>query len=202
MKKLTFITSFCFIFTLGAMEKQSNELFIGMAEEKHIPALTALSDEVIEEFFKPVMYKEYTDYPEGSLETWFNACDSFFEDFFKKATSNIENNNDYILIASTNKESDTLLGLCACTKEEQSIFINYLIVSQHLRGKGIGKALVHKALSTYGDISSCKLVTLARGNEAAHAFYEKFGFTSTKELCDAHESMPKTHFMYQLDIKK
>lgn len=202
MKKLTLIISFCFVFTLGAMEKEANELFIGMAQKEHISALTALSDEVIEEFFKPVMYKEYADRPTESLDAFFSAADNFFKEFFIKATSNVENNHDHVVIASTNKEPEKLLGLCAFEKQEDLIFIDYLIVSQKLRGKGIGKALLHKALSTYGDISSCKLVTLARGNEATQAFYEKFGFTSTKELCDAHESLPKTHFMYQLDIKK
>lgn len=202
MKKLIFLISFSFIFTLSAMEQQSSEFFIGMAQEKHIPELTALSDEVIEEFFKPVMYKEYTDYPTESIDAFFSAADSFFKEFFIKATSNVENNNDHVVIASSNQEPDKLLGLCAFEKNEDFIFIDYLIVSQQLRGKGLGKALLHKALSTYKDINSCKLVTLARGNEATQAFYEKLGFTSTKELCDAHESLPKTHFMYQLDIKK
>jgi len=202
MKKIIII-SFCFfVIALHAMEQQSHELFIDFAQEKHIPAITTLSDEVWDDFFKPTMIREYSDYPPEAIQEFFDTADIVFEELFKKATSNIENNKDRIVIASTNKESDNLLGLCAFTKQENLLFINYLIVSQQLRGKGIGKALLSKALSTYNDVTVCKLVTLARGNSATQAFYEKLGFTSTKELCGGLPCMPNTHFLYELAIKK
>ncbi len=202
MKKFIII-SFCFFAAvLHAMEQQSNELFIDFAQEKHIPALTALSNEVLDDFFKPTMIREYSDYPPEAIQEFFDTADIIFEELFKKATSTIENNKDRILIASTNKESDNLLGLCAFKKQGSLLFIDYLIVSQQLRGKGIGKTLLAKALSTYNDVKLCQLVTFARGNEATQAFYEKLGFTSTKELCGGLPCMPNTHFLYELAIKK
>lgn len=202
MKKFTIIISFCFIFTLNAMEQHPHEFSIGFAQEKHIPALKALSEEVTDEFFKPTMIREYSDYPPESLHTFFNELDRAVEELFRKATSNLDNSDDHIVIASHNEDPDKILGLCAFTKKENLLFVQYLIVSQQLRGKGIGKALLNKVLSIYEDLTVCGLVTLARGNAAAHAFYEHLGFTSTKELCAALECMPNTHIMYQLDIKK
>lgn len=171
-----------------------------------MPALIALSEEVVNEFFKPTMIAGYPDNlsiqnPE-ILDQFFNEVDTFWQDFSRKATNNIENNNDRILIASHNAEPDKILGLCAFIKKENCLDIEYLIVSQQARGKGIGKALAMKALAIYEDITVCKFATLAKGNDAMQALYERYGCKSTKEVCTALKSIPNTHFMYQLDIKK
>jgi ribosomal protein S18 acetylase RimI-like enzyme len=205
MKK-SIIISFCFVFSLSAMEQQSYEFAISRAQEKHIPALTVLSNEVLDEFFKPTMTSTYSQYSSThdmeALHRFFNDIAGFFEKFFIKATGSIKNNNDHILIASRNDNPDKILGLCAFTKEENSIFIQYLIVSQKLRGKRIGRTLLNNALSMYKDVAVCKLVTLAHGNDATHAFYEQLGFTSTKEICTIVDYLPNTHIMYQLDIRQ
>ena len=206
MKKFTIIISFCFIFTLRAMEEQSNEISIEFAQRNHIPALIALSREASDEFFKPAMVAGYPDNPSIQnpevLNEFFNEIDVLWGELLEKATSNVDDTGNCVLLASHNADPDKILGFCAFSKENASLFIQYLVVSQQLRGKGIGKALLNKALSTHEDITVCRLVTLAYGNAATHAFYEHLGFTSTKELCTAVERIPNTHFMYQLDINK
>jgi GNAT superfamily N-acetyltransferase len=178
------------------------EYLIKSAQEEHITAIQSLNEEVLDDFFKPTMIREYSnDNSIESLNLFFGKFDTFFESFIEKATQNDDQNNEHILIASSKEDPDKIVGLCAFTKEENSIFIEYLIVSSKLRGKGIGKDLLKKALLTFDDIASCKLHTLARGNDAVHAFYEHLGFTSTKELCSMDECLPNSHILYQLDRK-
>jgi len=205
MKRII-ISFLCFIATLHAMEQMQNDIFIRFAQEEHMPALKALSNEVVNEFFKPTMIVGCPDNPfiqnPEVLNEFFNEINVLWFEFLEKATSDIDNNDDRILIASNNEEPNKILGLCAFTKEEDCLFIQYLIVSQQARGKGIGRALAKNTLSTYKDITSCKFETLAYGNEAIHALYERYGCTSLKELRTTVECIPNTHIMYQLDIKK
>lgn len=190
---------------LYATPTQSTDVSIQFAQQKDIPALTAIHQEVRNEFFKPTMatgYPEYFAHNTEFLDECFNEVDGLLAELFKESTNDTDNNM-HILIATDNEEPNKILGLCAFKKAEaDSIFIDYLIVSQPSRGKGIGKALLNNALSTYKDINSCSLATLANNNAAVHAFYERCGFTSTKELCTALERVPNTHIMYQLNIKK
>jgi ribosomal protein S18 acetylase RimI-like enzyme len=206
MKKFIIIISFCLISTLRTMEQLPNEVLIDFAEQKHIPALKALSDEVVNEFFKPAMIAGYSDNPSVQnpevLNQFFDGIDAMWDELLEKATSSIENNGNRVLTASTKEEPDKILGCCAFTKEDTTLYIQYLIVSKQARGKGIGKALANNALSMYKDITSCKFDTLAYGNDEIQALYERHGCTSTKELSTAVACIPNTHIMYQLDIKK
>ena len=45
-----------------------------------------------------------------------------------------------------------------------------------------------------------KIITII--NEKTHAFYERYGFTTTKEPHSLLESAPNTHIIYTLNIKK
>ncbi len=199
------IVSFCFISMLHAMEQPPAELFIGMAQEEHIPMLTALSKEVIDEFFRPLMLVEHPDNPLAKNSQLLNKflvnLDDGFVRHLKRVTSSTENSDGYVVVASNNEDPNNILGFCAFTKKEDFIYVHYIAVSQHVRGKGIGKGLLNAALSTYKDVFLCKLKTFAYGNEATQAFYERLGFTS-RGLCTLVEGAPNTHIMYQLDIKK
>lgn len=205
MQKIMIFAFFC-ISTLSAMEQPSHEIVISHIQQKDVPAIITLHKQVSDEYFRPAMLAGYLDNPlvqnPETLNKFFNGIDVFIELFSTKAINDTGHNKDCILIASNKEKTDSPLGFCAFIKEESSIFILYLLVSQQARGEGIGKALINSALSMYKDIVVCRLVTLAYGNESTHMFYERLGFTSTKELCTAVECIPNTHIMYQLDIKK
>jgi N-acetylglutamate synthase-like GNAT family acetyltransferase len=207
MKKYTLflpcLVVLCTIIAVQAMELQelpSDDIVVYKATEKDIPALISMSNEVLNEFFKPTLVTAYPEYTQDACDELFKQFDIFFEKFLKDATE-VDNNNHCILIAS-HKTQQERLGLCAFTKEEDSILIEYLIVPQQLRGKGIGRELLKNVFLTYTDIAKCCLYTLAKGNQKTHTFYEKLGFTSTKEPITIVEAVPYSHIMYALEIKK
>lgn len=183
----------------------TSEISIKNAEQKDIPALIALNKEVMDEYFKSAVITGYPDSPIAQnpelLNDFLNQFTNRYEPIFHNITN--ENNNDYhVLIASNKKDQEKILGLCIFRKEEKnSLYIQYIIVSQQSRGKGIGKALLDNALSFHDDITSCTLKTFAHGNDATRAFYEKYGFIK-KELCTLDERMPNGDIIYELNLKK
>lgn len=201
MNKLI-VTSLCCIVTLQAMEESQHRIVINKPQSHHIPAMIDLSNQVIVDFFKPTMHKAFPEYDKEVIESFFDGVPDFFDDFFKKVTADTENNNYVALIASDAQEPDAIIGLCTFIKQNKCLYLEYLIISQQLRGKGIGKALVSKALSMYNDITECELVTFARNNEGTQKFYEKLGFTTTRELYTIKECMSDTHIKYHLAIAK
>jgi predicted GNAT family acetyltransferase len=207
MKRMI-VTSLCFIATLGAMEQLPGGISISRAQEKHIPAITALSNEVSNEFLRPLYATEYPGNPFAQntelLDTFFDKFDIGFANHLKNAISNAENNNAHVLLALDNEDLDKILGICTFTKKEDSIYINSMFVSQYLRRKGIGKALLKAALSTYTDITFCQFKTFAFGNEQMHKPCEHYGFINKgiTTLAMMPEGTPATHILYQLDIKK
>jgi len=199
------ILSLCFTSMLHAMEQQPNKILIGSVQEKHVHALTSFNREIINNFFKPLMLVEHPDNPFAQnphlLDNFFVNLNIGFARRLEEAVSNRGNINAHIVIALDHENLDKILGFCAFTKREDCIYVNFIAVAEQVRGKGVGKALLNAALSTYNDISSCQLKTFAFGNEATRAFYERFGFTN-RGLATLVEGAPNTHIMYQLDIKK
>lgn len=184
---------------------QSSEFSIKFAQQKDVPACTALHKKVSNEFFKPTITTGYPDYFANNkelLHDFFNEIDNLFNQALTSATNNTENNKQHFLIASDLHKPDKILGLCAFRKKDDSIFIDYMIVDEQSRKKGIGKTLFNIALITYKDVTSCKLETLNNGNEAMHKLYERYGFVSTKQPCTVYDRTPDTHIMYELNLKK
>lgn len=191
---------------LYAASAQSIGVSVQFAQKKDIPAILNLNKKVIDEYFKPTIIAGYPDLLLAQdtefLNQFCNDWNNMFETLTSAATSEEKNKNQLMLIAADDKNPDEVLGLCAFEKKENSIFIHYLIVSQQSRGKGIGKALLDTTLSSYKNINSCQLRTLANANESTQAFYEHYGFTSTKKLCTLDERLPNAHIAYELNIKK
>lgn len=207
MKKIM-ITFCCFISALGAMEQLPDGISINRVQEKDILRVMALSNEIMDEFFRPLMLAEYPGNPFANnpelFNIFFDKINSGWVKHLESVTSGAENNNAHVLIASDNEDPDKIVGFCAFAKKEDLIYIYQMMVSQSARNKGIAKALFKTALSMYTDIVSCQFKTFAYGNELMHKLCEHYGVINKgiTKLAIMPEGTPATHFMYQLDIKK
>lgn len=81
------------------------------------------------------------------------------------------------------EEADAIVGVIMTGHDGRRGFIHHTAVSPDARGRGIGSALVERALAALKaeGISKVALVAFAR-NEAGNAFWEKQGFTSRGDL--------------------
>src|SRR5262245_12967549 len=80
------VISFCSIFALHAMEQLPDGIAIRKAGEKDIPAMTELSNEVINDFLKPIVYLAYAEYGEEKITQFCNEVDIYYQGFFKRVT--------------------------------------------------------------------------------------------------------------------
>ncbi len=183
----------------------AHDTSIRFAEQQDIPGILTLSSTVLEEYFKPTIRTGYPQFAHNKTlcNEFFNEADNAYKTALTQVANKEKHENCHILIASEQKDPDNILGLCLFKKESDCIHIEYLIVSQESRGKGIGKALLDYTLSTYPEIYRYTLATLAaQSNAQTQAFYERYGFTSTKELITLDERLPHAHIIYELNSKK
>jgi N-acetylglutamate synthase-like GNAT family acetyltransferase len=184
----------------------SHDISLRFAQKQDIPAILALDKQVTDDYFIPVITANYGHLPAfqdpHAAETLCAGWDTLLAAIIENATNETDNNNHHILVATHNKNSNNIIGLCAFEKQDTALFINYLIVSQQVRNQGLGKLLLNTALSTYNDINSCSLETLAYGNESTLAFYDHYGFINTKQLCSIDERFPDTHYLLKLELNK
>jgi ribosomal protein S18 acetylase RimI-like enzyme len=182
----------------------TNTISIKLAQPENIPALITLNEELLDEYFGPTLvtgFPEYFSYDTPLLQEFREGWNCMFQTILEDGIEQLDDH--HILIATNNEYPKVILGLCAFTKKEDSIHLEYLIVSQKLRNKGIGKMLLDTALAMYDDVTTCWLETIAaESNKKTHAFYERYGFTSTKEPHSLIECAPNTHIIYQLTIAK
>ncbi len=84
-------------------------------------------------------------------------------------------NSLYILGAF---EDAKLVGFIRCVGDgEHILYVQDLIVDVEFKRRGIGKALLQKAMEEYGDVRMFTLITDA-GDEHANAFYHAVGMRS------------------------
>jgi ribosomal protein S18 acetylase RimI-like enzyme len=192
--------------TLCITFAQAHDISIRFAEHKDIPGILDLSKTVIEEYFKPTIrkgYPHYFDHNEMLFNEFFDEAINAHQTMLTHVVNEQDNSTWRILIAAENNTSDKILGLCLSKKEGDSVHIEYLIVAQESRSKGIGKALLDQTILTYPEVHTYTLATIAaQSNERTQAFYERYGFTSNKELITLDKRIPNAHIIYELNIKK
>jgi predicted GNAT family N-acyltransferase len=183
----------------------AHDIPIRPAEQKDIPGMLTLSSTVLEEYFKPTIRAGCPQlaHDETLCNEFFNEADNAYHAILTQVASEQNHDNYHILIASKSKNPDNILGLCLFKQETDSIHIAYLIVAQESRGKGIGKALLDHTISAYPEVYKYTLATLAaQSNAQTQAFYERYGFTTNKELITLDERIPHAHIIYELNLKK
>lgn len=176
---------------------------IRRATHDDLPTISKLDKKVMFEHFKPTIMAGYAESPtvqnEFLLDSFLNAYVHLRTIEFSKGIDSLDS---HLLVASSTQNSKKIYALCLFDKRDKQLYINHIIVAQKNRRQGIGTMLLTRAINTYNDVTSCELYTLAYANERVHGFYEKYGFTSTKELVTIDPRTPNTHIIYHLDINK
>ena len=91
------------------------------------------------------------------------------------------------LVAATADETDILGGLLF-TSKPPAYYVRWLVVSEHSRGRGIGRALMAGALHRFVTGNGIvEVVTFGAGHpgasaSGARAFYEHLGFTPAESV--------------------
>lgn len=184
---------------------QAHDISIRFAEQQDIPGMLTLSSTVIKEYFQPTIRAGCPEFAHNATlsNDFFNDADNAYQKILTQAATEQNHDAGRIVIASKDKNPDNILGLCLFKKENNSIHFEYLIVAQKSRGKGIGKALLDHTITMHPEIHTYTLATLAaHSNARTQAFYERYGFTSTKQLITLDKRLPHAHIIYELNTKK
>jgi ribosomal protein S18 acetylase RimI-like enzyme len=181
----------------------SQDIFLHFAQSHDIPAILQFERDVTHEYFVPLLNTHYKHLPAfadpNALQNFDDGWFSYFVTVIENATNETDNKAQHVLIAIRN---DYVIGVCAFEKQENSLYINYLAVSEQARRNGIGTMLLDTALATYNDIDLCTLETFAFGNDSTLAFYDRYGFTNTQQLCTLDERFPDMLYLLKLELNK
>ena len=91
-------------------------------------------------------------------------------------------NKRYFLITDDNETPIAVLDYALGYPDVQTVFIGLLIVDQHFRGQGIGRAIVAEQLTYFRSIGMNKVrLAVLENNPAGLAFWQGLGF----EIVDA-----------------
>lgn len=96
----------------------------------------------------------------------------------------IEWNSKSFLFKAT--QDQQIIGVIEGRHESGIVYILSLIVDKVVRGKGVGKALLDKAISFGKKFGAHKLWLITGKGWEANKFYEKLGFEKIAELPDHH----------------
>ena len=104
-------------------------------------------------------------------------------DVLKNFAESLDEGTSHIAAAL---EGDRIAGFCKADISEDKGKIDYLIVSEKDRGKGLGKQLMDWAMKVFSDSNVHSLeVKVVYGNDAAR-IYEKYGFRTESLLMRRH----------------
>ena len=117
----------------------------------------------------------------------------YFKDYYQKLT--FEDRKRVILQRALGgavrvdfalDDSGALVGYCVSSIDKlQMGEVDTIYVCPKLRGQGIGKALMEKAVAWLDEVGAKKkIVSVAVGNEQAYGFYEKFGFLPRRSMLE------------------
>jgi ribosomal protein S18 acetylase RimI-like enzyme len=96
-----------------------------------------------------------------------------------------------------------IIGFCTAVKEGKHNRIGAIYVLPNYQRKGLGKQLIEKVFSWLGNKKRI-LVNVARYNQQAINFYEKFGFVKTgkKGTFDKAAKLPSGKFIPEIGLVK
>lgn len=107
--------------------------------------------------------------------TW-NLEKNAYDGFLQHSVETLGYNGDVSTFAFTYREEEKLLGLVSGKSFFGGFYIKNLIIDRSMRRKGLGTALMNKAIER-GKMLGCKFAYLETLSFQALGFYEKLGFS-------------------------
>ena len=96
-----------------------------------------------------------------------------YEETIRVFTESLQNNGSYIAVV---EDAEKIVGFCKVDIACKTGKLDYLVVLQEHRGKGLGKQLMDWAMDTFRKHNIKHIdVKVIDGNDAIH-LYEKYGF--------------------------
>lgn len=115
----------------------------------------------------------------------------------KKVRYSDKNRHTWVAVAR-----EKIIGFCAAEKGENNNGLLSVYVLPTFQGKGIGKMLINKVFGWLG-MDKDILVNVARYNQKAIGFYQKFGFRKTgNTLIDEASNLPSGKVIYEAEMIK
>ncbi|MDP2874368.1 MAG: GNAT family N-acetyltransferase [bacterium] len=115
----------------------------------------------------------------------------------KKARYTDKNRHTWVATAG-----EEIVGFCAAEKGEKNNRLSAVYVLPTFQGRGIGKMLIAKVFAWLGNDKAI-LVNVARYNQKAIGFYQKFGFMKTgKTLTDESGKLPTGKVILETELIK
>lgn len=194
----------------------THTVIIRPATIQDLNAISAISHQQYQNNFKPMWEKHY-----ASMTPKDHTIDSFVQE---KADLNDTNNKNHITNQTLNKTSDQKLliaelqqgnqkniaGYCRFErKDSQTMYINFIVVAEEFRKKGLAKQLAHAAMNTFEGVTECKFRALVH-YDFINDLYTKHGCEQTGTISldpntgeiSTDPNAPITHIDYSYTIKK
>ncbi len=176
------------------------------AQETDLPGIYCLDRTVSFEYFKPLYLKGYAHLdlgknPDHYLELELEEDKDWFAQCIRGET------NEHFIIAQ-DTSNHTIAGFIIAHQETDSVgIIDLLLILKEYRGQGIGKDLVHQALTMLPGITSCDVTPFRLENKNTLTFYEKLGFKNigipTSTQTGIYGIPPsELYFHYKLDLSQ
>lgn len=179
-------------------------------------AISAISHQQYQNTFKPMWEKHY-----ASMTPSHHTVNSFVQE---KTEQNYANNKNFIIEQMKNKESNQRLlvaelihgnqkniaGYCRFEKKDtQIMYINFIVVAEEFRKRGIAQQLIHETMKTFDEVTECKFRALVH-YDFINNLYSKHGCEQTGTLSldsttgeiSTDPNAPITHIDYSYAIKK
>jgi ribosomal protein S18 acetylase RimI-like enzyme len=237
MKFNTIITtiSFCTPFTTQCCENinfihlpASRTITIRPATLEDLNAISYLSQKNYHNTFKPLWEKHYAPMTpshhtiESFVQEKINLNDQSNKDFTHNQTVN-QNSNQKLLVAELTEVHDMLVsggestttfnmiaGFCRFEKKDPTtMYINFILVAEELRKRGIAKRLAQAAMNSFEGVTECKFRALVH-YDFVNDLYSKHNCEQTGAVSldpntgeiSTDPNAPITHVDYSYTIKK
>ena len=212
--KYQLITFLCMSFTIHGCEKQAH-IIIRDAQTKDIPSLHALSEKYYHSDFKPLWKKHHTSsFTDLNIENFIQEITTIRNERIRKIISK-QNPNErfYFLIAElkdTKSSTEKIVGYCQFKrKTEETIYIQFILIDEEFRKKGLAKKLAFIAMDTFPNTTRCTFripVHNEKANEIClnHECRKQgmFSLDPISKKINTNANAPITHYDYEYVIKR
>jgi ribosomal protein S18 acetylase RimI-like enzyme len=189
----------------------TNNVIIRPATLNDLDTISIISHQQYQNTFKPMWEKHYK-----SMTPQHHTIDSFVQE---KANLNDTANKNFItsktdqkmLIAELQEgNQNNITGYCRFEKKDaQTMYINFIVVAEEFRKRGIAKLLAQAAMKSFDNVTECKFRALVH-YDFINNLYTKhdcqqiatIALDPTTGQISTDPNAPITHIDYSYTIKK